>query len=60
MAKHHGTMTFADLKAHRTVERTPLRGAYRGHDLVTMAPPSSGDIVLHPDGPESADWRLAD
>ena len=23
-------------------EREPLRGRYRGHDLVTMPPPSSG------------------
>ncbi len=46
MAKNQGTITLADLKAYKVAERSPLRGTYRGHDIVTMPPPSSGGIAL--------------
>lgn len=46
MAKNQGTITLDDLKRYRAVERTPLRGSYRGHEIVTMPPPSSGGLVL--------------
>lgn len=46
MAKNNGSLTLADLKAYRPVERTPLRGSYRGYEIVTMPPPSSGGIAL--------------
>ena len=46
MARHGGVITLADLKAYRAVERAPLRGTYRGHDIITMPPPSSGGLVL--------------
>jgi gamma-glutamyltranspeptidase/glutathione hydrolase len=46
MTQHGGTITLADLAAYAPVERTPLRGRYRGHDIVTMPPPSSGGIAL--------------
>lgn len=46
MAQHGGNITLDDLKAYRAVERTPLRGKYRGYDIVTMPPPSSGGIAL--------------
>ena len=45
MAKHGGNITLADLAAYKVVERTPLRGAYRGYEIVTMPPPSSGGIA---------------
>ena len=41
-----GVMTVDDLKAYRAVERTPLRGSYRGYDIVAMPPPSSGGVNL--------------
>ncbi len=41
-----GVMTVDDLKAYRAVERPPIRGTYRGYDIVSMAPPSSGGIAL--------------
>jgi gamma-glutamyltranspeptidase / glutathione hydrolase len=41
-----GVMTLDDLKAYRAVERTPLRGSYRGYDIVSMPPPSSGGVEL--------------
>jgi gamma-glutamyltranspeptidase/glutathione hydrolase len=46
MRQHGGTITLDDLKAYRPAERTPLRGQYRGYDIVTMPPPSSGGIAL--------------
>lgn len=46
MAKHGGNLTLADLKNYTAVERTPLRGKYRGYEIVTMPPPSSGSIAL--------------
>ena len=41
-----GLMTADDLKTYRAVERTPLRGTYRGYDIVSMPPPSSGGVLL--------------
>ena len=41
-----GIMTADDLKAYRAVERTPVRGRYRGYDIVSMPPPSSGGVAL--------------
>ena len=46
MAKNGGSITLADLKAYHAIERTPLRGTYRGYEIVTMPPPSSGGIAL--------------
>ncbi len=46
MAANGGTITLADLAAYRPVERAPLRATYRGHEIVTMSPPSSGGIAL--------------
>ena len=46
MAKHGGNITLADLKNYRVAERTALRGQYRGYEIVTMPPPSSGGIAL--------------
>jgi gamma-glutamyltranspeptidase/glutathione hydrolase len=46
MASNGGLITLADLAAYRAVERKPLRGSYRGYEIVTMAPPSSGGVAL--------------
>ncbi len=46
MATHGGTITLDDLRDYRPVEREPLRGSYRGYDIVTMPPPSSGGVAL--------------
>jgi gamma-glutamyltranspeptidase/glutathione hydrolase len=37
-----GGMTMDDLAQYRAVEREPVKGTYRGHDIVSMPPPSSG------------------
>jgi gamma-glutamyltranspeptidase/glutathione hydrolase len=44
MAAHGGLITLDDLNQYRAVEREPLRGAYRGHELITAPPPSSGGV----------------
>jgi gamma-glutamyltranspeptidase/glutathione hydrolase len=41
-----GVMTREDLQRYRPVERTPLRGTYRGTTIVSMPPPSSGGVHL--------------
>ncbi|GJE08531.1 MULTISPECIES: gamma-glutamyltransferase [Methylobacterium] len=41
-----GVMTEADLSGYRTVIREPVRGTYRGHEIVSMPPPSSGGVHL--------------
>jgi gamma-glutamyltranspeptidase/glutathione hydrolase len=39
---HGGLITAADLKNYKVVERAPVRGRYRGYEIVSMPPPSSG------------------
>ncbi len=46
MKAHNGLMTLEDLKNYQPKERTPLRGTYRGYEIISMPPPSSGGIVL--------------
>jgi gamma-glutamyltranspeptidase/glutathione hydrolase len=46
MKANNGLITLDDLKSYQAKERTPLRGTYRGHEIITMPPPSSGGIVL--------------
>jgi gamma-glutamyltranspeptidase/glutathione hydrolase len=46
MKANGGLITLDDLKNYQAKERTPLRGNYRGHEIVTMPPPSSGGIVM--------------
>jgi gamma-glutamyltranspeptidase/glutathione hydrolase len=41
-----GVMTADDLKSYAAFERTPVRGTYRGYDIVSMPPPSSGGVEL--------------
>jgi gamma-glutamyltranspeptidase/glutathione hydrolase len=41
-----GIMTLDDLKSYQPVIRAPVRGSYRGYDIVSMPLPSSGGIVL--------------
>lgn len=41
-----GRMTLADMKAYHAIERAPVRGTYRGWDVLSMPPPSSGGVHL--------------
>jgi gamma-glutamyltranspeptidase/glutathione hydrolase len=46
MRKHGGLITEADLAAYEAKERTPLRGNYRGYEVIAMPPVSSGGTAL--------------
>jgi gamma-glutamyltranspeptidase/glutathione hydrolase len=46
MAARGGLLTEADLAAYEPRLRVPLRGTYRGLEIVTMPPPSSGGVHL--------------
>ncbi|MEH2530686.1 gamma-glutamyltranspeptidase/glutathione hydrolase [Bradyrhizobium sp. AZCC 1588] len=41
-----GIMTADDLKSYEAVIRSPVRGSYRGYEIVSMPLPSSGGTVL--------------
>lgn len=41
-----GAMTAADLAAYKPILREPVRGTYRGYEIVSMPPPSSGGVHL--------------
>lgn len=46
MRRHKGLITLEDLRRYTPRERTPLRSTYRGHEIISMPPPSSGGVVL--------------
>ncbi|WP_437610451.1 gamma-glutamyltransferase [Erwinia sp. V71] len=46
MAQHGGLISKADLAAYRAVERQPISGTYRGYEVFSMPPPSSGGIHI--------------
>src|SRR5690606_23675101 len=46
MAKNGGLITLQDLERYEAVEREPIRGSYRGYEIVSMPPPSSGGVAL--------------
>jgi gamma-glutamyltranspeptidase/glutathione hydrolase len=46
MKANGGIVTAEDLRTYEPTVRKPLRTTYRGYDIVTMPPPSSGGIAL--------------
>ena len=46
MRAHGGLITKEDLRRYRAIWRNPVRGTYRGYDIVSMPPPSSGGVHL--------------
>jgi len=46
MKKYGGLITVKDLKNYRAIERKPVRIDYRGYQIFSMPPPSSGGLVL--------------
>jgi gamma-glutamyltranspeptidase/glutathione hydrolase len=46
MAANGGIIAKADLAAYRPVVRQPVRGSYKGYEIVSMPPPSSGGVVI--------------
>lgn len=46
MAENHGLITNEDLKNYQAQEMEPIRGTYRGYEIIGMPPPSSGGIAV--------------
>jgi gamma-glutamyltranspeptidase / glutathione hydrolase len=46
MERNGGIITRADLEAYEARLRPPVRGSYRGYEIISMPPPSSGGIAL--------------
>ncbi len=46
MDRGGGLITEEDLARYQPKERTPIHGSYRGYEVVSMPPPSSGGTVL--------------
>ena len=46
MANNGGLITEEDLAKYEAIEREPIKGSYRGFDIVSMPPPSSGGVAL--------------
>lgn len=46
MAANGGIITLRDLEKYAAIEREPIRGNYRGYEIVSMPPPSSGGVGL--------------
>jgi gamma-glutamyltranspeptidase / glutathione hydrolase len=44
--KNGGLITAKDMAAYEVKEREPLRGTYRGFEIISAPPPSSGGVVL--------------
>jgi len=61
MQSGDGLVSHADLKNYQSVWRKPITGNYRGHQIISMAPPSSGGVALiqllqGTEGYPIADW----
>jgi gamma-glutamyltranspeptidase/glutathione hydrolase len=46
MKAHNGLITLEDLKNYVAKERVPVRGTYRGYEIISMPPPSSGGAIM--------------
>lgn len=46
MEKHGGIMTKEDFEKYEAVVREPVRGTYKGYEIVSMPPPSSGGVHI--------------
>ncbi|MBC7670781.1 MAG: gamma-glutamyltransferase, partial [Polaromonas sp.] len=46
MQRGGGLITEQDLAAYQAKERAPVRGTYRGYDIISMPPPSSGGVAM--------------
>jgi gamma-glutamyltranspeptidase / glutathione hydrolase len=46
MASHGGLITRDDLKNYTAKQRTPITGTYRGVEVISVPPPSSGGVAI--------------
>ena len=44
MNRTGGIMSLDDMAGYQAIERTPVRGTFRGYDVVSAPPPSSGGV----------------
>ncbi len=44
--KGNGIITYQDLSEYRSVWRTPIVAEYKGYEIISMPPPSSGGVAL--------------
>ena len=46
ISENGGIITLEDLEKYEAIERKPVHGIYRGYDIYSMPPPSSGGITI--------------
>ena len=46
MQKGGGLITTEDMASYEVKERQPIRGTYRGYDIISAPPPSAGGVAL--------------
>lgn len=46
MEENGGIITEQDLIEYEAIEREPIKGTYKGYDIFSMPPPSSGGVAL--------------
>jgi gamma-glutamyltranspeptidase/glutathione hydrolase len=46
MKVNGGIITRKDLEKYTAIERKPVKGSYKGYEIYSMAPPSSGGVAL--------------
>ncbi len=46
MKRGNGLITYEDLKNYSSKYRPPIIGSYKGHEVISMGPPSSGGVLL--------------
>lgn len=46
MKKNEGIITKKDLAKYEAIEREPIQGTYKGFEIYSMPPPSSGGVAL--------------
>jgi len=46
MAAHNGTISYDYLRGYKAIERDPVKGTFRGNQILSMPPSSSGGTTL--------------
>jgi len=46
MARNGGLITKKDLASYQAKARKPVRGTYRGYEIISMPPPTSGGVTM--------------
>jgi len=46
MASHNGIIRYDDLRSYQAIERDPVKGTFRGNQVLSMPPSSSGGATL--------------